>query len=284
MSLIKDEIELKLEQAQFGANQALSSVPKSLKWFAVVFLLAAIPGYFLVKSLSHSYWSSRYKGLVLSAHKSFTDAVDPSISQVTITTAGPDIYTAAAKITNNNLDLSADNVSYEFDFYNEKSELLKTASGKLFLLPGESKYLVVPRVESSEKIASAEVKLPGTLPWQKRITIPQVSLSVSQPNYYNQTTPLAFVVEGALKNQSPYLLGRVTLTFLLYDAQGKLLAASEREESALKPGELRTYKQLWPGIYSTDVVKATVLTGTDTLDPENLTLLQSGSSSSDLGR
>ena len=283
MAYLREKIELSAAEAQLRASEALSGYSPPQRNLLIFCLVAIVPAFFIAKYGAYYYYLNDLNKNLLIAHASFSVAAPPTVGKVYITKAA-DNYAAAIQLTNNNLDLSLEKQSYQFNFYNQAHEQVYTEPGKLFLLPGETKYVVVPKVNSTDPIVSAELQLPGSLHWQKRLSIPQVKLVANTPHLYNQSDPLAFVAEGDIYNDSPYRLLQIEISFLLYNSGGQVVAVSERTESDIKPFERRTYKQLWPGIYSTDVSRALVQAETDALDNQNITLPQDNSSSSDLSR
>lgn len=277
MSLLKDKIEVRGIEAELQVEKTLNEFPPYLKWAVIMMVLAIIPGYFLAKSLSYKYWQNKYKSAAVAAKPSFTDAKPPAVVSIDITTTGADTYSAVAALANENLELSLDNAPYNFKFYNGKNELIYITSGKTFLLPGQilagqKKYIVAPKISTSEKITSAGVDFPEKLPWQKRLQIPKVKLITPTPSASYQTNPLAFVLEGSFTNNSPYGLKEVRLTFLVYNGAKQIIAVSQRVENSIAPFERRAYKQFWPNVYSGQVNTSAVFAETDTLDPENLSL------------
>ncbi len=278
MSLLKDQIELGIEEAELEVEKTLDQFPPVLKWLIIITVVGLIPGYFIAKNVSHKIWTKKLSGSVVTATPSFSDPKNPTLLGIDITSVGENNYSAVATLENENLELSLENVPYEFKFFNEKGEQVYVSPGKFFLLPGQTvssgktKYIVVPRFTTNEKINSAKLELPEKLPWQKRLSIPQVKLVTPQPKSYYQTDPLAFVVEGTVQNLSPYSLGQVRLIFLIYNNENQVIAISARTENFLISNERRSYKQLWPNVVSEEIAKIVVVAETDTLNKENLHL------------
>ncbi len=270
MAFLKEKLELKVAEAELEAQKALISFSPAQKWIFIFCLIAIIPAYFAAKEIALHTNLAKYRKTELQAISPAKDPQAVQISDATITQAGDNIYSVVVKITNPNLTLSLDKVNYNFVLYNKANQQIYQNPATLYLLPGESKYLILPRVETTEEIAGVDVKLPDTLPWQKRLNVPEVNLSASTPTFTNQSNPPSFVVQGTFYNNSPYQLNQVDINFVLHDAGGKILAASTRIESTIKPFERRAYVQLWPGVNTNDVVSAEVIPSTDTLDNTNL--------------
>lgn len=285
MSLLKDKVELDIQEAELFARQSLGGLPRAFVWLMAVAVLSIIPGYYVAKSLSRKIWTARYRQGAILAKPSFTNPKEPKISEVTITTSGPGSYSAIAQISNQNLDLSVDKVPYSFVFYNAQKQEIQRYSDTLFLLPNQTKYITAPAFSPLEKIAYANFELPKDLPWQKRLTIPAVNLAASQPQTFQQSSPQAFVVQGDFLNNSPYTLTKVRLTFVLFDTSGRIIGVSQRDEFTVTPFERRAYKQLWPNMAADNLGNALVTADSDSLDPGNISAPEVNSnSSSDLSR
>ncbi len=285
MSLLKDKIELDVQEAELYTQKKLSQFPPVLIWLIVLALLAVIPAYYISRSLSQKIWLARYEQGAIVAKPSFTNPQAPQISPVTLTNSGSGGIAAVVQISNQNLDLSIDNVPYSFTFYNAQKQQIYQYQNTLFLLPNQAKYVTAPKFTPSQPIAYSNFGLPQTLPWQKRLAIPTVNFSTSQPQTFEQTSPIAFVAQGDFVNNSPYTLGTVHLTFVLFDQSNNIIGISQRDEFTVAPFERRAYKQLWPNMVAPNLNRIDVTADTNTLDPNNLSAPGINSnSSSDLSR
>jgi len=285
MALFKEKLELDIQEAEALAERGLSSYPPALRWFLILAVLAIIPAYYVSRGASQKIWLARYEQGAVSAKPSFVNPQAPTATPVTLTNSGSGGVAAVAKVTNENLDLSADNIAYSFIFYNSQKQQIYQYQDNFFLLPNQSKYLTAPTFTPTEPVAYVSLQLPQTIPWQKRLTIPTVNLSTSLPQTFEQVSSLAFVAQGDFVNNSPYTLAKVRLTFVLYDQNQKIIGVSQRDEQTVAPFERRAYKQLWPNMIAPNLSRVDVTADTDTLDPNNLSApAVSPSSSSDLSR
>lgn len=286
MSLLKEKIEIAAQEAELKAEDTLRAFPPFVKWFIIISLLAVIPLYFLTKAISQKTWQTKYLKQRVVAKPSFENPKPLVIAETSVTTMGEKVYAAAAEVTNENLDLSAQNIHYRFKFYNSKKEQIYIGPQEtFFILPNQKKYLSLPRFETTEPVAYTELEIDTDIHWQKRLQIPQITFTVSTPTSYLQPSPPAYVVEGSFTNQSPYLLKTVRLTFVLKNSGGKIIGISRRDEFTVQAFEKRSYKQLWPNVAAPNGTKVEVSAETNPFDSSNLTAasLPSGSAS-DLSR
>lgn len=204
-----------------------------------------------------------------------------------MTSLDKNTFSAVATVANDNLDLSADSVAYNFQLYDAQNNLITPTSGdttgQTFFLPNQTQYIVLPKVTTAAPIASVNLQFDSsTIHWQSRLSIPIAQIITDTPQNYEQLNPLAFVVEGSYQNNSPYDIQNVQLVFLVYDKNNNIIAVSERLDNDLAPYERRSYKQLWPNVYTDQVQSVKVVGQVDTLDNSNLTLpaIQSNSAGS----
>ncbi|MFA5990748.1 MAG: hypothetical protein WC794_00685 [Candidatus Doudnabacteria bacterium] len=285
MSLLKEKIEIGIEETEFQTQKFLGSINPFFRWLLIISTLAIIPAYFVAKSVSQKIWTARYQQGALVAKPSFTDPKAPKISTVTLTSLGDNLYSAVVQITNENLDLSANNAPFSLNFYNSQKQLLYSYQDKLFLLPDQKKYIIAPRFEVYDKIAFAELTFSQEIKWQKRLNLPQAKLTASQPISSYQISPQAFVLDGNFINNSVYTLKQVRLNFVLFDTDGKIIGASRRDEFTVAPFERRSYKQLWPNLSAPTLGKVEVTVETNTLDDNNLSVPKTSTTpASDLSR
>ncbi len=266
-----DSIKLTVQEVIFRILQILKALPTWQRLVLIVCALGLIPGYFVAKIGTRVIVEQQNKKYLVSARPSFSNPQAIGVEPVTMLTILPGEYAAYAKITNPNFELAAPSVRYEMKFFNASNEQRESTKGTLFLLPGETKYLVAPRIVAPERLVKGTVTL-GEVQWQKRADIPVVKLKASDPIRGNQTDPQAFFVEGDVLNDSPYRLKKVSITLLLYGKNNKIIAVSSRDEFDIPSRTRRAYRLTWPGVFSNDVQKIEVQTETNTVDDSNLLL------------
>jgi len=276
VSILKDKVEIEIQEAELGIMRALVKFPPVLRWALIIAILATIPSYFIAKQVAYKLWQARDKQYTLTAKPSFDSFLPIKIKSSLVLQTGPNQYSVAVEASNENLDLSAGNAPYEFRFYDAaKRPVLPESgqiSGRTYFLPNQTKYLITTRISSKQPIARAEAVFPPDLVWKKKADLPKIKLNITGLKTSQQASPPAFAVDGFVENTSSYELKQVRLVFLVYDINKKILAVSERNEFALRSGENRAYKQLWPDQSFPDAASIQVSAETNTLDQANLRL------------
>ncbi len=278
MSLLKEKLELKLEEAEFTTQQSLSRFSALQKKFFLVGLLGIIPMYFIAQYAGNYYFAKAYRTYLISAKPSYLNSQSLIIDRIDIASLGNNEYAIVGQVNNPNLDLATKQVPYEWVFFDAKAQITAPSqSGKLSISPNEKKYLILPVVKSLSPIAKAEIRFLKEPVWQKKINVEKLSLITSQPKGYDQTNPFGYVLEGEVYNNSPYLIKEIKLNFILLGLGGKIIGASYRSEFDLLPKQKRSYKHFWPEISGKNIVKAETIVETDLLNKDNLKIPESES-------
>ncbi len=284
MAFLKEKIELEAEELQLGLRTSFSGFSAATKSFLIFCLIAFIPAYYVSKTVSQTYWHGVYSSYNFKARESFTAPKSLKVGSIYITSSNPTTWAIAANITNENVDLAIESVPVEIKAYNANRQEIGSVKDTFYILPNQSRFVVAPKIITHEPIDSAEVIFPKELPWKRDLSILSVPLQTGQASLSNQVSPIAFTVETYVENKSPYSLGKVTVVFLLSDASGAVVGVSQRNEFTLSPFERRSIKQLWPGVYNTNVVKATILAYTNPLDSANVKAGTQNSPAAGLGK
>lgn len=266
---------LALQESTITIRGAFQAMPPLKRTIVLFLLIVFIPLFLAVRYGGEKILSARYARVALSAHPSYAVTLSPIVGDVKLLLNPNGSYSAYAKITNRNLDLSATNISYKFTFQNASGETIHTVANTLYLLPNEEKNLVVPRIDAREPLTRASLTIGGEqagIDWEKRISIPTVQLRVSEPTLTEDVNPLMLSAEGSVVNNSPYDLQAVRLVFFLYDDKNNVIGVSQRDEFTIPAFGRRAYKQTWPGLYKADVERVQVNAYTNTMDPQNLTV------------
>jgi len=278
MSNIKDRIKvvsesaiLAGEESELAAKNFFSSMARWQKAIFLVGIILIVPGYFAAYYGAQTITRSRYEKNLLQAHSAFAQAKPISLTPVTVLKVALNQYTAYFQVTNNNLDLAAPTVPYSIDFSNAAGEKIYTTQGSFFLLPDQTKYIVVPRIDTREAVVSGKLSI-SEVKWQKRLAIPKVAFKTPKPDLYDQTTtePFQLIAEGSVINDSPYTIKTITIIFVLFDRSNQAVGVNARTEGNLVPFGRRAYKQSWPNLSAEGISKVEVSVDVNTLDQSNL--------------
>ncbi len=279
MADIKDTVQVNVQEAVLGVQEKsfsfLNEFGNLPVWKQRVILAIAIliiPVYLIARLGTEQYLSSKYGRMALSEHSAFTAELPPSIGKMTVIHNPNNSYSAVVTVTNPNIELSANDITYTANFTNSSGATVNTSKGTLYLLPNEKKYVVFPNINvGSGNVSAGTIKL-DNINWQKKLSIADVKLRAAEPILSDQSNPLTFVAQVSIINDSPYQIASARIVFLLYDDNGQIIGVSQRDENKLVPFGRRSFNQLWPGLYKDQVKKVQIIPTTNSLDPQNITI------------
>ncbi len=279
MAGIKETIEVNVQGAVLGVEETgfsflgeLRNLPDWKRNLILIVAISIVPLYLIARIGTEQFLAQKYGREALSAQSAFKLSQEPTVGDMVIIKNPNSTYSAAVLISNPNLDLAATGITYSATFEDSNKKTVYSTSNTLYLLPNEKKYLVFPKIESgSATVSSGSITL-DNINWQKKLNIPEIKLRASEPIIYDEANPLTFIAEGSIINDSPYQIATARIVFLLYGENNELIGVSQRDEYKLVPYGRRAYKQLWPGLYRSQVKKIQVIPVTNSLDPQNVTV------------
>ena len=185
-------------------------------------------------------------------------------------------YDLAARIVNPNPNYGLSLIRYNFTVFDETGALILEQKSKDFILPGQSKYLIVGNL-----ILSA-------IPAKVTVTIDKVSkeewLKLSQdyqePEIYihdKLVQPLADNKEGAqasgiIKNNSNYDFDRILVAVILFDENNKIIGVNKTEARTVLAGEDRYFSALWFSSFNGQIKSAEMQVDTNLFSNDNFML------------
>jgi hypothetical protein len=273
LELEKESLEVGIAETGIASASFFHALTPKRRVLIVVFFLAIIPATIGARYGAEALMEQQLKDNIATAHLAYVDPETPKIGEVKILPAGDNTYSAYVEVENLNVDLSASNIFYKFNFFDAAGSVAAETSGTMYLLPDQKKYITVPRIDSTERIVRGTLTL-SSITWQKQFTSAEVGLRTVAPLIYEQADPLTLVAEGSVVNNSPYRLKNVRLVFLVHGLNGQVIAISQRDEYDISAFARRAYKQFIPGVASVQVKEVEVIADTNTLDTNNLILEQ----------
>ncbi len=158
-----------------------------------------------------------------------------------------------AKLENANAASAAQAFDYTVTLYGmDGSTTVATVKGSSFIYADETKYLILPNVQVSSTVGSANVAI-GGIQW---ISASQMGLppQFSFTNITNTPAPNNFVtVSGNITNLDASSFNTVLVGAIFKDAAGTPVGASQTEINALAPGAAQPFSITYPLVPNEDV-------------------------------
>ena len=270
--LQKQKIELEIQEKELEAAEFVSSFSSGKRILLIALVLLIIPGYFLAKFATAQILLYQFNKSKVTAHPAVVTSLpvevvkgESGILPITDTN-----YSAYALIQNTNRDLVATDFSYTFRFLDEDNKVVHSVNDETFLLPGARKYLIVPNVRIDKAPVNVKIEF-GEIQWKKRLSIAEVNLQKSIPQYGRQSNPTGFFVEGTIRNNSVYNLRSILISGIVRDSSGEIIAVSQYKADTVGTKESREYRLFWP-LDIADLVTDTpeIIVETNVLDQNNL--------------
>ena len=157
-------------------------------------------------------------------------------------------YDAAVRIRNLNLRYGAKSFSYTFKLIDGAGNEIGQKSGKSFILPGQSKYVIEPLVEAKGKPARVSFSYSDEQ-WERLEDFGELRLSVKN-KFYSRTSAAAgetgfSKAEGTVFNDTPYDFDKIGVNVVLLGENNAPIAINKTEMRTLIAGEERYFKVIW---------------------------------------
>ena len=159
MTGIKEIIEVNSQSAILGIQEGgfsflnqFGDLPTWKRIIILIIAIAIIPAYLIARFGTEQYLIQKYGRTALTAQPAFKVSQNPVVDTMQIIRNPNNTYSAVVLVSNPNIELSADNISYTATFQNSEKQTVYSTNDKFYLLPNEKKYIVFPRIESGSAV------------------------------------------------------------------------------------------------------------------------------------
>lgn len=183
------------------------------------------------------------------------------VSEEKLFRIGAGDYDFVAKITNPNVSYGASEVAYSIALAG-----LGTRRGITYILPGQTKYIVLTSLRTDSEVSSAGLKV-NSVQWEK-LDIPsgEVNLTNRRGDFLNSVSGGSF--EGVMFNDSNYDFDSVEVSVILFDSSDSIIGVNRTEIRTLLAKTERSYKVTWPS-QITNVSRTSVQVSTNLFENSN---------------
>ncbi len=168
-------------------------------------------------------------------------------------------YDFVAQISNPNTSYGASRVEYSLDAFNY--------SGATYILPGQTKWLVVTALKSTQEITDIKLVI-NNAQWQKLdMPVNAVNFMLRRKDYH--PTPRGTELEGVLYNDSNYDFDKVDVVVILFDETSNILGVSRTDIRTFISKTERGFNVLWPFALPGNAVRQDVEATTNLFENSN---------------
>lgn len=160
--------------------------------------------------------------------------------------AGSNFYSAAAKVQNPNTNFGASNFDYSFYLYDNNGSLVKTITGKSFIWPGESKYIIDGGINLSKAPVKAVFEIKDPI-WHEVKNFEGIDLTLGNVSYGagKSGSGKFFIIDFTANNNTPFNLGKVYISAVVLNKEKLPIAVSSTILENLKSKERRPFNIPW---------------------------------------
>lgn len=194
---------------------------------------------------------------------------DLQFTETAFVPAGDGKYDVLAKVYNPNDVEGASSFTYTVTLKDGSGKVLATRSGKNYILPQESKYILDLNLEA---IAPATVNfVVDSAAWARLSGYQEKpAVNVYQKSYSQISSGAGFSeAKGLLSNQSPYDFRSITVKVILRDSTGSPLAFNATEIRTVRASEERDFRLVWPSAFPGAVEKVEMEVDADVYHSDN---------------
>lgn len=176
------------------------------------------------------------------------------------------VFDVMASITNPNDTYGAISFNYEFELVDQAGNVLQKRSGKNFILPDESKYIIELNLQSSINPYKLNFKI-TEVEWDEFLEYSEPKLGIYQKNYYEEFEKN--IVSGLLRNESYFDFNFLEVNIVLRDESGNPIGLGKSEMRTIKSQEERDFKLIWPYKFSENVANVDIRAEANVFDSDN---------------
>ncbi len=185
--------------------------------------------------------------------KEIINAEPIQITEQAFVYGGPGKYDALAKITNPNNQFGSSEFSYEFALRDSEGREIAQRSGKGFILPAETKYVLETGIATEMIPREAEIKITSA-DWEEFFKYEKPKLNIYNKRYGLISGGAGYSeAYGLVRNESPFDFNFIKINVVLRDSSEKVLALNSTNMYTVSAGEQRDFRLLWPTSFPGDV-------------------------------
>ena len=191
-------------------------------------------------------------------------ACEPAIMPISINSSklfkvNSNDYDFVAQIYNPNVFYGASRLEYSIDAFNYR--------GSTYILPGQTKWLVLTALKSSQEVGDAKLVI-NNAQWEK-MNMPNNAVNFTLRRKDYRPTPRGSELEAILYNESNFDFDKIDVAVILFDNTGKIVGVGKTDIRTFVAKSERGFNVAWPFALSRNVARQDVEASTNLFENSN---------------
>src|SRR3989344_7868420 len=195
------------------------------------------------------------------------DLDPPQVISTKLIKAGENDYDFVAEIKNPHPHFGASEIEYELALFNGGENELGKEEGIFYILPGQTKYLVLTHITTEKNVQRIDFKIKSAI-WQKLDPIGGMNLIVKAQVYTNLSGG-GTALDVNILNDSDSDFEMVDIDVVMYNTQGDIVAVNRSDIRTFLARTERGFRVVWPFQIDSPVDKIEVYPSTNLFNNSN---------------
>lgn len=207
-------------------------------------------------------------GVAVCGKECAPDLEPPKVISTKLIKAGDRDYDFVAEILNPHKDFGASEVNYELTLFNQGGEELLKREEAFYLLPGQTKFLILPFLTTDNNVGNIDLKIKSAK-WQKLESLEGMNLIVRREKYSVLNGGSSSALEAVIFNDSDFDFEIINVDVVLRNARNVIVAVNRSEIRTFKARTERSFSSQWPFPIASQVVKKEIIPSTNLFENSN---------------
>jgi len=191
----------------------------------------------------------------------------PQVMSTKLIEAGENDYDFVAEIKNPHQQFGASEIEYELALFNGDDNELDKEGGVFYILPGQTKYLVLTHITTEKNVQRIDFKIKSAT-WQELDSIEGMNLIVKAQKYTSLSGG-GTALDVNILNDSDFDFEMVDIDVVMYNSRDDIIAVNRSDIRTFVARTERAFKVVWPFRINGLVDKIEAYPSTNLFDSSN---------------
>jgi hypothetical protein len=196
------------------------------------------------------------------------DLDPPKIMSSKLIETNKNDYDFFAEIVNPHKQFGASEVEYELSLFNGDDSELEKVSGVFYILPGQTKYLILTHITTNRNATRIDFKIKSAT-WQRLDSLEGLNLVVRREKYTDLGREKGSFLDAVIFNDSDFDFELIDIDVLLFNAGGDVVAVHRSDIRTLLARTERAFLVVWPFELSSTVNRIEIFPSTNLFENSN---------------